>query len=84
MVSTLRQLCLDRLEQKQKEEEKAKEEATLKVGKNESEKGFAQEQNIELQNIEQALAQIQCGFKVADESVDKKRMLLKKETRTNK
>ena len=63
MASTSRQLYMDHLEQKREEE------ATLNVNKNESEKGFPQEQNIELQNIESALAQIQCGFKVADESV---------------
>ena len=68
MVSTSRQLYMDHLEQKQKEEEKAKEEGMLNVGKNEYEKGFAQEQNFELQNIELAVAQIQCGFKVAKES----------------
>ena len=68
MVSTSRQLYMDHSEQKRKEEEKAKEEATLNVDKNESEKGFTQEQNTELQNIESALAQIQRGFKFADES----------------
>ena len=46
MVSTSSQLYMDHLEQKQKEEEKTKEEATLSVDKNESEKGFVQEQNI--------------------------------------
>ena len=60
MIITSRQIYMGHLEQKPKEEENSK---------NESEKGFAQEQNIELQNIELALAQIQCGFKVADESV---------------
>ena len=69
MISTSRQLYMDHLEQKWKGEEKAKEEAVLNVDKNESEKGFAQEQNIELQNIESALAQIQCWFNVDDESV---------------
>ena len=68
MVSTSRQLYMDHLEQKRKEEQKAKEEGMLNVGKNEYEKGFAQEQNVELQNIELAVAQIQCGFKVAKES----------------
>ena len=48
MVSTSRQLCKDHLELKRKEEEKAKEEATLNVDKNESGKGFAQKQNVEL------------------------------------
>ena len=37
--------------------------------KNESGKGFAQEQNIELQIVEPASAKIQYDFKVADESV---------------
>ena len=74
---------MEPLEQKRKEEEKAKEEATLNVDKNEFEKDFAQQQNIELQNIESSLAQIQCGFKVADESVSEgnaelKALLLKK------
>ena len=46
MVSTSRQLYKDYLEQKWKEK------ATLNVDKNESEKGFAQEQNIELQDNE--------------------------------
>ena len=64
MVNTPRQLYMYHLEQKQKEEEKGKEGAMLNVDKNESEKGFAQEQNTELQNIESALAQIQCGFKM--------------------
>ena len=68
MVSTSRQLYMDHLKQKRKEEEKAKEEGMLNVGKNEYEKGFAQEQNVELQNIELAVAQIECGFKVAKES----------------
>ena len=36
MVSTSRQLCMEHLEQKRKEEEKAKEEATLVIDKNES------------------------------------------------
>ena len=58
---------MEHLEQKQKEE-KAKEEATLNVDKNESENGYTQEQYIELQNIESSLAQVQCGLKVADES----------------
>ena len=35
---------MDHLEQKRKEEQKAKEEATLNVDKNESEKGFVWEQ----------------------------------------
>ena len=82
-VSSSRQLYMDHLKQKRKEEEKAKEEATLDVYENESEKGFAQGQNIELQNIESALVQIQCGFKVADENVSEgngelKALLLKK------
>ena len=68
---------MDHLEQKREEE------ATLNVNKNESEKGFPQEQNIELQNIESALAQIQCWFNVDDESVSEgnaelKACLLKK------
>ena len=67
MVSNSRQLFMDHLEHKWKEEEKAK--ATLNIDKNESEKRFAQKQNIELQNIESILAQIQSGFKVTDESV---------------
>ena len=67
-VSTSRQLYMDHLDQKWKEKQKVKEEGMLNVGKNESEKAFAQEQNVELQNIELALAQIQCGFKVAEES----------------
>ena len=46
MVSTSRQLYKDYLEQKWKEK------ATLNVDKNESEKGFAQEQNIERQDNE--------------------------------
>ena len=46
MVLTSRQLYMDHLEQKRREE-KAKEEATLHVDKYESEKGFAQKQNIE-------------------------------------
>ena len=55
----------------------------LNIDKNESKKGFPQEQNIELQNIESALAQIQCGFKVVDERVPEgngelKAFLLKK------
>ena len=84
IVSSSRQLYMDHLKQKRKEEEKAKEEATLDVYENESEKGFAQGQNIELQNIESALVQIQCGFKVADENVSEgngelKALLLKKE-----
>ena len=58
MVNTSRQLYMGHLEPKWKEEEKAKEETTLNVDKNESEKGFAQEQNIEPQNIESTLAQI--------------------------
>ena len=65
MLSISRQLYMDHLEWNWKEEEKA----SSNVDKNESEKGFAQEQNIVLQNIESALAQIQCCFKVADESV---------------
>ena len=52
IVSSSRQLYMDHLKQKRKEE------ATLDVDKNESEKGFAQGQNIELQNIESALVQI--------------------------
>ena len=54
-----------------------KKEATLNVDKNESEKGFAQEQNIELQIIEWTLAQIQCGFKFAYESVSEDNAELK-------
>ena len=54
-----------------------KKETTLNVDKNESEKGFAQEQNIELQIIESTLAQIQCGFKVAYESVSEDNAELK-------
>ena len=55
----------------------------LNVEKNESGKGFAQEQNIELQIVEPDLAKIQYGFKVADESVsvgnaELKALLLKK------
>ena len=50
MVITSRQLYMDHLEKKLKEEEKEKEEATLNDEKNKSEKCFAQEQNIELQN----------------------------------
>ena len=50
MVSTSRQLFMDHLEQKWKEEEKAK--AMLNIDKSESEKRFVQEQNIELENIE--------------------------------
>ena len=69
MGNTSRQLYMNRLHQKRKKEEKAKEEATLNVGKNESEKCFAQEQNIEFQNIESTLVHIHCGFKAADESV---------------
>ena len=46
MVSTSRQLYKDYLEQMWKEK------AILNVDKNESEKGFAQEQNIELQDNE--------------------------------
>ena len=81
MVSTSRQLFMDYLEQKWKEEEKAK--AKLNIDKNESEKRFAQKQNIELQNIESTLAQIQSGFKVTDESFSEgnaqlKALLLKK------
>ena len=41
---------MDHLEQKWKEEEKAK--AMLNIDKSESEKRFVQEQNIELENIE--------------------------------
>ena len=79
MLSISRQLYMDHLERNWKEEEKA----SSNVDKNESEKGFAQEQNIVFQNIESALAQIQCGFKVADESVSEgntelKALLLKK------
>ena len=60
-----------------------KAEATLNVEKNESGKGFAQDQNIELQIVEPASAKIQFGFKVADESVSEgnaelKALLLKK------
>ena len=56
MFGTLRQLYMDHLEQNRKEEKKAKEEATVNFDKNESERGFAQEQNIELQNIESVSA----------------------------
>ena len=56
MFGTSRQLYMDHLEQNRKEEKKAKEEATVNFDKNESERGFAQEQNIELQNIESVSA----------------------------
>ena len=61
MISGSTQLYMDHLEQKWKEEEKAKEEAMLNVEENESEKGFTQVQNIELQTIESALVQIHCA-----------------------
>ena len=56
MFGTSRQLYMDHLEQNRKEEKTAKEEATVNFDKNESERGFAQEQNIELQNIESVSA----------------------------
>ena len=56
MFGTSRQLYMGHLEQNRKEEKKAKEEATVNFDKNESERGFAQEQNIELQNIESVSA----------------------------
>ena len=68
---------MDHLEQKRKEEEKAKKEATLNYGKNESAKGFALGQNIELQSIEPALPKIQCGIKVSEESVSEGKAELK-------
>ena len=46
-------LCNSKLLHQRKQEVKAKEEATLNVAKNESEKGFAQDQNIELQILNQ-------------------------------
>ena len=56
MFGTSRQLYMDHLEQNRKEEKKAKEEATVNFDKNESKRDFAQEQNIELQNIESVSA----------------------------
>ena len=45
---------MNHLKQKWKEEEKAKEKATLNVDKNESGKGFAQEQNMSFKILNQS------------------------------